>query len=398
MFALVILIFTYDTAPAVLFTTFLLKNLLRRKVRTLLTTVGVAIAVGATVALVGISDGFERSMEQSLAFRGTDIIVTASNVLDQLSSDLDASFADRIAALPEVDKVAPGLLEVVAYSTDTTDISMLLQGWIPGSFLFDDLEMTEGRTLTADDQNAVILGATLAENIGKGEGDRMIIQRQECDIVGVYRSLSVFENGAVTMPLETLQRLMLRDGSVTGFNVVLRTGGEPVDVDAVCRRIDAMADESGQSLGLSAMPTKQYVSQSAHIRLTHGMAWVTSLIAIVVGAVGTLNTMLMSVMERVREISILRAIGWRKSRVIRMIFGESLLICLVGAVIGVAAAIGFAKWLSTVPAASSFLEGSIAASVIGKGFLLALAVGLVGGLYPAYRASRLLPSEGLRHD
>jgi putative ABC transport system permease protein len=132
--------------------------------------------------------------------------------------------------------------------------------------------------------------------------------------------------------------------------------------------------------------------------MAHGMAWVTSIIAVVVGAVGTLNTMIMSVVERVREISILRAIGWRKSRVVRMIVGESLLISVVGAVVGALAAWALTRWLSTQPMASAFLEGSIAPTVFGKGFLLALLVGLIGGLYPAFRAAQLLPAEGLRHD
>lgn len=378
------------------FTTFLVKNLLRRKMRTSLAIVGVAIAVGAAIALLGITDGFEKSMVQSLEMRGTDIIVTASNVLDQLSSDLNQSFGKRIEQIPGVQKVAAGLLEVVGYSTESTDISLLLQGWPPDSFLFDDLEVLAGHRLTADDHRSAMLGSTLAENIKLEVGDTIVLQRTEFKIVGIYYSLSVFENGAVTMPLAELQELMLRDGSVTGFNVIIDE--QTADVDAICARIEALEDENGRSLGLSAMPTKEFVTQSAHVRMAHGMAWMTSIIAIIVGAIGTLNTMIMSVVERVREISILRAIGWRKSRVIRMVVGESLLISIVGAILGALAATFITKWLSSLPAASSYLTGSIDPNVFVKGFLLALAVGLVGGLYPAYRAASLQPSEGLRHD
>lgn len=380
------------------FTTLLIKNLLRRKTRTLLTAVGVAIAVGATVALLGISDGFERSMAVSLEFRGTDVIVTASNVLDQLSSDLDESVGPAIESVRGVAEAAPGLIEIVAYSTETTDLSLLLQGWRPGSFLFNDLEIVAGRTLKPDDRRKAMLGATLAKNIGRRVGEAITLQQTEFEIVGVYRSLSVFENGAVTMPLAELQEVMFREGSVTGFNVVTDPDAADVDVDAICAAINALKDPAGRSLGLSAMPTKEYVSQSAHIRMAHGMAWMTSLIAVLVGTIGTLNTMIMSVIERVREISILRAIGWRKSRVVRMIVGEALLISLLGALLGALTAAALTRWLSSLPAASNFMEGSIASSVYLKGFVLALAVGLIGGLYPAYRASRLLPAEGLRHD
>jgi putative ABC transport system permease protein len=377
------------------FTTLLIKNLLRRKTRTLLTAFGVAIAVGATVALLGISEGFERSMALSLELRGADVIVTAANVLDQLSSDLDEAHGKRIRVVPGVEDVAPGLLEVVAYSTESTDVTMLLQGWIPGSFLFQDLDVAKGRLLAPRDRRQVMLGETLAKNIEKNVGDTLTLQRVDFEVVGVYRSLSVFENGAVTLPLAELQEIMLREESVTGFNVIVDPAA---NIGDVCERINSMKGDDGESLGLSAKPTKEYVSQSAHIRMAHGMAWVTSMIAVVVGAIGTLNTMIMSVLERVREISILRAIGWRKSRVVRMIVGESLLISVAGAVIGMLGAVALVRWLSSLPAASSFLEGSIAGEVLVKGFILALLVGLIGGLYPAFRAARLLPAEGLRHD
>jgi putative ABC transport system permease protein len=379
------------------FSTLLLKNLLRRKTRSLLTACGVAIAVAATVSLLGISDGFERSMAFSLEFRGTDIIVTAASVIDQLSSDLDESYGKRIAALPGVSKVAPGMLEVMAYSAKSTDVSLLLQGWVPGSFLFDDLQILQGRTLRQDDRRKALVGDTLAKNLGFKLGDRLKLQDTDFEVVGVYHSLSVFENGAVTLPLSELQETMLREGRVTGFSVILDPAIS-ADVHQVCDQIVALKDEKGRSLGLSAMPTKEYVSQSAHIKMAHGMAWVTSIIAVAVGGIGTLNTMIMSVVERVREISVLRAIGWRKSRVIRMIVGESLMISLVGAAAGALAAAALTWWLSTQPTASIFMEGSIAPVVYLKGLVLAVLVGLIGGFYPAVRASRLLPAEGLRHE
>src|SRR5690606_21789440 len=110
---------------------------------------------------------------------------------------------------------------------------------------------------------------------------------------------------------------------------------------------------------------------------------------------GVLNTMLMSVVERVREISILRAIGWRKSRVVRMIVGECLILSLTGAVLGTIGAVAFTRWLSTLPAVSGFIEGRIAPVVMLEGLGMAVMVGIVGALYPALRAVRLLPTEGL---
>jgi putative ABC transport system permease protein len=128
------------------------------------------------------------------------------------------------------------------------------------------------------------------------------------------------------------------------------------------------------------------------------MAWLTSVIALVIGAVGVLNTMVMSVFERTREIGILRAIGWRKSRVVRLILSESLLLSVAGAAAGIAAAVLLTRALTWWPLVNGLIKGEVALAVLIQGFFIALAVGLIGGAYPAYRGAHLPPTEALRHE
>jgi putative ABC transport system permease protein len=106
----------------------------------------------------------------------------------------------------------------------------------------------------------------------------------------------------------------------------------------------------------------------------------------------------MSVFERTREIGILRAIGWRKSRVVRLILYESLLFSVAGAVVGIVAAVALTHALTWLPLLSGFIQGDVAPAVMIQGFFIALAVGLLGGAYPAYRGAHLLPTEALRHE
>jgi putative ABC transport system permease protein len=124
----------------------------------------------------------------------------------------------------------------------------------------------------------------------------------------------------------------------------------------------------------------------------------TSAIALIIGAVGVLNTMIMSVLERTREIGILRAIGWRKIRVVRLILYESVLLSLLGAAVGIGAAVVLTRALTWWPVVNGLVRGDVAPAVIIQGFLIALAVGLIGGAYPAYRGAHLLPTEALRHE
>src|SRR5262249_1083275 len=158
---------------------------------------------------------------------------------------------------------------------------------------------------------------------------------------GIYESFNFFENNALIMALPELQRLR-RAGrhEVTGFSVSLdHSGAHPVDAETMAEQIRKMTDERGRSLRLAAKPTQELGSPSAHIRIAHGMAWLTSVIAVIIGAVGMLNTMIMSVFERVKEIGILRAIGWKRGRVLRMILGEALALSMAGAVLGTVLAV-----------------------------------------------------------
>lgn len=381
------------------FVTYLLINLRRRLARSLLTIGGIAVAVGTAIALLGISDGFERSAAESLSSGDVEILVMQEGVLDQLSSDLNQDIGRRLLEMPGVAEISPGLLELIDFSKQSEVISVLVQGWRPDTFLFGEMEFIEGGPFESDDRKTALLGKKLAESIDKSVGDKIVIQREEFEVVGIYNSFSVFENGAITVPLKQLQRLMVRDNNVTGFSIRVDRSVEGfTSVDDLCTKIDHLTDESGNTLSLDAMRTQDYVNNSMYLQMTHAMAWMTSLIAIVVGTLGMLNTMLMSVVERVREISILRALGWRRGRIVRMILGESLIMSLAGGMLGAAVAILATRWLTQLPAVSGFIRPDIAPPIVAIGLALALAVALVGGVYPAYRATRLKPAEGISHE
>jgi putative ABC transport system permease protein len=381
------------------FITFLFKNLLRRKTRTLLTSCGVAVAVGTTVALLGLSDSFERGTLSSLQARGIDVVVIEKGVLDQLSSDIPTAAADKIRALPGIREAEPALVELVGYETQGGNIiNVLLQGWRPKTFPFNDFEMIEGRTLEPDDDKAILLGITLAENVKKHAGDTMVVNDVELKVVGVYKSFTVFESGGAVVPIRTLQEMSFRPDSITGISVVLEKGRGAPTAEQVAAQINQLKNDEGRTFNLNAQPSESYTQDAMHIKMAHAMAWMTSIIAVLVGGIGMLNTMIMAVVERIREISILRAIGWRKSRVVTMILGESVILSICGGVLGTIGAILMIGYLTTFPTVAGFMSGRIAPEVMMKGFVLAIAVGVLGGAFPAYRAAQLLPSEGLRSE
>jgi putative ABC transport system permease protein len=367
------------------------KNILRRPTRSALTISGVAIAVAALVGFVSVAGSFQRALLASFEGRGVDLIVAGGGTLQRMQSSLDEDLGEKIRALPGVKRVAAGLAEHFAYESLDGAMGIVTRGVEPDSLLLDELSIVDGRSLQADDERAILLGKMTAAALDKKVGDRFdVVPGESFDVVGVYDTFNLMENNSMIMPLATLQRLMDRQGKVTIFTVIAQRS----DRETLLRLASAIR---GLAPNLDVLPAREYVDSMIEVRLARAMAWITSVLALILGTIGMINTMLTAVFERTREIAVLRAVGWRKSSVVRLILLESGLMGLVGAVAGVLLAWSLTQVLSHMPA-GRLISGEIDPVVIVQGVVLAMAVGLVGGLYPAYRAARLLPTEGLRHE
>lgn len=194
------------------------------------------------------------------------------------------------------------------------------------------------------------------------------------------------------LPLAALQRLTGREGQLTYINVTLDEDVPHSDIQSVIAGIQALDPK------LLALATDEFVETDQRMQLAGSMAWMTSAIALLVGAIGTLNTMMTSVLERTGEIGILRAIGWPTRRVALIVFLESVILAMVATVLGGIGAAGLLSLLAASDAAGGLLQPSIAASVWLRGAMIGLGIGIVGAMLPAYRATRLHPTEALRHQ
>lgn len=374
------------------FFSFVLRSVMRRPVRSALTIIGIAVAVGSVVALVGISNDSKRSFLSIYQRQKISLVALRAGAAQRLTSALDERLADRIAALPRVELVNAGLVDMMSLA-ELGPVGVLVQGWPPDSPQYQQLKVLSGRLLGPEDRRGVLLGKTVAESLGKKVGDRInLYETEEFEVVGIYQSYTVFENGGILMLLKTLQRIMGREGQVTGITVVVSDPQSEEHIEGVRQSILAL-DKT-----LDVLPTKEYVESTSEVRFVRAMAWLTSAVALVIGTIGILNTMIMSVFERTREIGILRAIGWRRARVVRMILMESVVLSLLGGIVGSLAAVLLTHYLSRLPAVANMIGGSIDWPTIGQGFLIALLVGLIGALYPAYRGAKLLPTEAIRHE
>jgi putative ABC transport system permease protein len=128
------------------------------------------------------------------------------------------------------------------------------------------------------------------------------------------------------------------------------------------------------------------------------IVWAISALAILVGGIGMMNTMIMSVFERTREIGTLRALGWRRRKVLAMVFKESLALGLIGVVMGIVLAWLLGLAMQQIPMWGSWLAVILTPGLLAQALIIAVTLGAVGGLYPAWRAANLSPVEALRYE
>ncbi len=372
------------------FSTLIARNLLRRGVRTVLTICGLAIGVSAVESLLGIAWGFEQSFMTIYESKGIDLVVVKAGVGDRLTSNLDETLVTKIRDIPGVKTVVGSLTDVVSFDEANLS-SVLVNGWAPDSLLFRGIRILSGRGLVKGDGKVAMLGSVLALNLKKTTGDAIQVSGEPFQVIGVYESDSLFENGGLIVPLTELQRMMGRVGDVSGF-VVSAASNSARDLEALGKRIEAKIP------GVAAVPARDFVQGDNQIRLVKTMAWATSGIAMILGSLGVLNTMMMAVFERTREIGILRALGWKRVRVLKLLLGEAAALGIVGALIGSALGYVGVKAVSYFPMASIFIASDLPPAVLALGVLLGLGLSIVGGFYPALRAAALEPTEALRHD
>jgi putative ABC transport system permease protein len=372
------------------FTTLIARNLLRRGVRTVLTVIGLSIGIASVVAMLGIAWGFERSFLAINEAKGIDLMVVRAGVSDKLTSTLDQSLGAKLRAIPGVHEVAGSLMDVVSFE-DANLVSVLVNGWEPKSILFRGIRILKGRALEPGDGQVAVLGRVLAMNLSKQAGDTLEVAGETYRVVGIFESDSLFENGGLIITRAELQRMMGRQGDVTGFVVTVRPN-DRASVEAVRKRIETAVP------GVAAVPARDYVEGDIRIRLVKAMAWLTSAIALVLGSVGVLNTMMMTVFERTVEIGLLRALGWRRRRVLGLILGEALALGTAGALVGMGLGFVAIRVLSRMPTASGFVSSELPPAALAVGLALGVSLSVTGGLYPALRGASLQPTEALRHE
>jgi putative ABC transport system permease protein len=357
-------------------------NLFRRPARTALTAIGIAIGVATIVALLSVTSGLKKSAGDLIHLGDADIGIFQKGVADPTASILPDQLTHQLQRANGVQLATPLLLVVEGIAPQP---SAIVFGMDPDGFVAHREVYLKGRFPAAPNQIGV--GSHLADELKVGLGGTVKVMNKPFTVSGVYQSGTFFEDAGASLQLKAAQTLAQRTGEGTTVALVLKPGSRTATVRRAILRANpnlqaiASPDDAARAGGNSQLIGKAVV--------------VIVVLALIIGGIAVANTMAMAVLERQREFALMATIGWSPTRVAALVLGEGVGVSLIGAALGLLLGVVGAGLLVDALGASSYASPEVTAWGLGRGLLVGVAIGVLGGLYPAWRVSRLDPGATL---
>ncbi|MDB5352615.1 MAG: ABC-type transport system, involved in lipoprotein release, permease component [Planctomycetota bacterium] len=407
--------------------TFAWRNLATRPLRTILALVGLSIPILGVLGLFSLSGGMRNLVGATLSqIQGAMILREGQP--SPVFSDLPADLADTIRKVPGVSAVAPEVWKIAPSVEGQTLFGKTVKGLGSGGgssqvarSLFDQVVIQGqdivahqglksavfpkamikgpegGRFLLPEDRgkNRVVISSKIAHDYpdpktGKPHkvGDSLRIGNERFEIIGLYNTNSLVLDGVALMDIDTARKLL--NVSKDKVSSIYVEATDPAKIDQVCENIEKAAP------GVDARGVNEILSNFGDLmdQLDHFL-FATVALALMVGVVGIINTMLMSTTERFGEFGVLRTNGWSRSNVLTLVTAESAYLGLLAGIVGFVLALVFTT-VANQFITSTGLKLTITPWNALGGLTLSIVMGTLGGLYPAWKASRLVPMDAIR--
>jgi putative ABC transport system permease protein len=385
------------------------KNLLRKRIRSLLTVVGIALSSWVLVSLLGFNQGYEAALNKDIDNMGFSLMIMAKGCPYEAATMMlkggtglkymQESILDDLAKEPEVEKTTPILMSAVF------DPNKGESGGIAGYFGVEPKSYSELKTFLTFRQGAwftderafeVVMGYEAAELEQREVGDMILMPEKNVQfkVVGILNRTGTQDDGTIFAPLKTLQTIFNRPDEITTIGIKVKKGADSSRLE---ERLYQLPDVQIVSLQQVKDTIMKLISTAKVMVLS------IAIIAILIAMVGVVNTILTSVWERMQEIGILKTIGAMPWDIFKLIWTETLILCTTGGILGVVFALILAKVTdvlirSVLPYAPGGGLVIIDMKLILITLVAILCIGLLSGIYPAWRAGRIRPLEAIRSE
>jgi len=388
---------------------FAFKNLKRKKIRTLLTVGGVAIAAAVLVSLMGFDKGYEASLTRDVDRMGYQLLVTAKGCPYEAATMMlkgggglrymEEDIYQKIRSDDRIDKITPQLVSTV-YDPEREDGSggFAMYMGIEKSYLTLKpwASFKSGGWFSDSVAEEVIMGYEAAEVEQRLVGDKIFVpgKNKILTVVGIFERTGTQDDGIIFIPLETAQTIFALPNKLTGVGVKLKK----------IQELSAFEEDLYLEPGIQVISMAQVRGTILNlISSAKLMAHAVAIIAVLIAIIGVVNTILMSVFERTQEIGIMKALGASRLDVFKLIWTETALICALGGLVGNVLALTGVRVVEfiikqMIPYAPSGTLVIISNELLIGALIGSLVIGFTAGIYPAYRASSMRPVEAIRRS
>ena len=385
------------------------KNLLRKKVRSLLTLIGIALSAWVLVSLLGFNHGYETALNKDIDNMGFQMMIMAKGCPYEAATMMlrggtglrymKQSILETIEKEPEVEKTTPILMQAVfdPNKGESGGIAAYL-GVEPKSFseMKTFFKFRQGGWFTDETAYEAVMGYEAAELEQREIGDMILMPEKniQFEVVGILDRTGTQDDGTIFVPLKTLQKIFNRTDELTTVGIKVR---KDADSNRLEQKLYTLPDVQVVSLAQVKQTIMRLISTAKVMVLS------IAVIAILIAMVGVINTILMSVHERFQEIGILKTIGAMPWDIFKLIWIETLILCATGGILGIILALILSKVTdmvirSVLPYSPSGGLVLIDLKLVLITLAAILCIGLLSGLYPAWKAGRIRPLEAIRGE
>lgn len=385
-----------------------INSITHRKLRSWLTIIGIVIGVAAIISLMTISRGLENSIQAQFEQFGTNRILISSKGFQgpgTVSEGLTIRDAETLEKISELKYVVPAIFRQTEVKNNK-EVGFTLIGAIPAEDyerVFGDsgIEVKQGRTIKSNDKFSVVIGSRVAKEMFSKElriGNKIEIGKKEFKIVGIWEETgNSQDDNSINMPLESAREIFNEPEHI---DTIIAQAKSDSNIPLLQKKIERELEQKRDDTNFQVLTAAQIVEQ---INEVLGIVQIVlvgiAAISLIVGAIGIMNSMYTSVLERTKDIGIMKAIGARNSDILKIFLIESGLMGFVGGIFGTALGTLIAVVVGNIAKQSGFLLIiKIEFGLLLFGLFFAFLVGMISGVLPAYQASKLKPVDALRYE